>query len=58
MDRTADEFTPLGIPWHEAVKRAGSLDALRPCLHLGLIPVRHGSLFTWPEGQAAQRTWR
>ena len=51
MDRTADEFTPLGIPWHEAVKRAGSLDALRPCLHLGLIPVRHGSLFTWPEGQ-------
>ena len=51
MDRTADKFTPLWMPWRETLKRAGSFDALQPYLHLGRIPVRHGGLYSWPDGQ-------
>jgi hypothetical protein len=51
VDRPADEFTPLRLPWREALKRASSFEALRPYLHLGQIPAYHGSLFAWPDGQ-------
>jgi hypothetical protein len=40
---------PLFLP--EALKRAGSLDALRPYLHGGQIPAEHGGLYTYPEGK-------
>ena len=51
MDRTADKSTPLWMPWREALKRAGSFDELRPYLHTGQIPARHGGLFTLPDGK-------
>jgi hypothetical protein len=35
----------------EALKRAGSFEALRPCLHLGQVPARHGGLYSWPDGR-------
>ena len=57
MDRTADKSTPkypiatgFPMPWHEALKRAGSFDELRPYLHTGQIPACHGGLFTFPDG--------
>ena len=53
MDRTADNSTPqipeatgYPLPWDEALKRAGSFDALRPYLHAGQIPACHGGLYT------------
>jgi hypothetical protein len=46
MGGTADKSTPLRMPWCEALKRAGSFDALRPYLHMGRIPAHHGGLYT------------
>ena len=37
------------LPWHEALKRAGSFDKLRPYLHMGQIPACHGGLYSWPD---------
>ena len=51
MGGTADKSTPLGMPWREALKRAGSFDALRPYLHTGRIPARHGGLYTLSDGK-------
>ena len=55
MDRTADKSTPqipeatgFPLPWDEALKRAGSLDKLRPRLHMGQILACHGGLYSWP----------
>jgi hypothetical protein len=50
MGGIADKST-LWMPWREALKRAGSFDALQPHLHLGRIPVRHGGLYSWPDAQ-------
>ena len=38
------------MPWDEALKRAGSLDALRPHLCAGSILARHNGLYLWPGG--------
>jgi hypothetical protein len=40
------------ISWREALKRAGSFDALRPYLHTGQISARHGGLFSLSDGKA------
>jgi hypothetical protein len=50
MDRTADKLTPLWMPWREALKRAGSFDALRPHLGEGRILARHQRLYR-PDGK-------
>jgi hypothetical protein len=51
MGGTADKSTPLWMPWREALKRSGSFDALRPYLHEGRIPARHGGLYTLSDGK-------
>jgi len=38
------------MPWDEALKRAGSLDALRPHLCAGSILARHNGLYILPGG--------
>jgi hypothetical protein len=40
------------MPWDEALKRAGSLEALRPHLCAGNILARHNGLYYWPDGKA------
>jgi hypothetical protein len=39
------------MPFAEALKRAGSLEALLPHLREGRILARHKGLFTWPEAR-------
>jgi hypothetical protein len=54
MDGTADKSTPLWMPWREALKRAGSFDALRPYLQsrrtmAGSTPCRIAISIAGPE---------
>ena len=42
----------MRMPLEEAVRRAGSLEALLPHLREGRAPARHNGLYRWPTGEA------
>ena len=45
-------LSPVWMPFAEAVKRAGSFEALRPHLREGRILAHHNGLYSWPGGEA------